>query len=75
MASCTLTDPIAPGAHILASVGILLESENLLRRGGVPEDDGNRGEHNEAGEAMGGPSLMDMNPSPSRHIPLAVSLI
>ena len=26
-------------------------------------------EHNEVGEAIVGPSSMDMNPSPSQHIP------
>ena len=68
MAPCTLTDLIAPGTCILASVGITSESENVLRKGHVP-DDGNRGECNEVGEAIVGPSSMDMNASPSRHIP------
>ena len=69
MAPCTLTDCIVPGTHILASAGIMLESETLLRKGSVPEDDGNRGECNEVGEATMGPSSTDMNPFPSRHIP------
>ena len=69
MTPCNLTIPIGPGSHILASVGIMPESESLLWKGGVPEDDGNRGEHNEVGEAMVGSSSMDMDPSPSRYIP------
>ena len=37
------------------------KSENLLRKGSVQEDDGNRGECNEVGEAIAGPSSMDMD--------------
>ena len=69
MAPCTLTDLIGPRTCILASIGIAQESETLLREGSVPEDDGHRGEHDKIGEAIVGPSSMDMNPSPSWHIP------
>ena len=67
-APCTLTDLIAPDTHIPASASIWPESENLLRKGGVPGEDGNRGECNEVGEAKVGPSSLNMDPSPSRHI-------
>ena len=65
----TLTHLIAPGTHILTSAGIMPESENLLRKGGVQEDNANRGECNEVREAMAGPSSMDMDQSSSRHMP------
>ena len=45
------------------------ESETLLRKSNVPEDDGYRGEHNEVGEAIVAPSSVDMNPTTCRHIP------
>ena len=45
------------------------ESENLLRKGGIQEKDGNWKEQNKDGEATAGPSSMDMDQSPSRHIP------
>ena len=47
----------------------MLESETLLRKSNVLEDDGNRGEHNEVGEAIAGSFSMYINPLPSRHIP------
>ena len=50
------------------------ESETLLRKSNVPEDDGYRGESNEVGEAIMGPSSVDMNPTPCRPI-LTTSLI
>ena len=53
---------------ILTSAGLRPESETLLRKSNVPEDDGYRGEHNEVGEAIVGPSSVDMNPTPCRHI-------
>ena len=70
MELCTLINLIQPGTCILVSPVITLESETLLRNGSVPENDGNRGECNEVGEAISGLSPMDMNPSPSRHFPI-----
>ena len=69
MTPCTLTSLTAPGTCIPVSTGIMPDSENLLRKGSAPDDDCNRGECNEVGEAIMGPSTMDMNPYPSRHIP------
>ena len=66
---CTLTDLITPRTHILANVGITPENETILRKSNVPENDGSRREHDEVGEEMVSPSSMNMNPSPSRHIP------
>ena len=45
------------------------ESENLLKKGGILEEDGKWKEQNKDGEAIAGPSSMDMDQSPSRHIP------
>ena len=45
------------------------ESETLLRKSNVPENDAYKGEHNEVGEAIVGPSSVDMNPTPCKHIP------
>ena len=65
----TPTDLIAPGTQILSSTDIMPESETILRKGNIPEEGGNRGDHNKVGESIAGPSFMDMNPSQSRHIP------
>ena len=43
--------------------------KTLLRKGGIPEGDGNRREHNKVGEAIGGLSSIDIDQLPSRHIP------
>ena len=75
MAPCALTDFIAPGACILTSMGIIPERENLLREGSIPEDDGNRGEHNKVGENIVGSSSMDMDQSHPDVSPLPVSLL
>ena len=69
MASCTLTDHIVPGTHILTNVAIMPERENVLKKGGIPEENGNRREHNDVEEAIAGPSTIDTDQSPSRHIP------
>ena len=69
MAPYTLTNLIAPGTHILTNVEITPESENLLKKGGIPEEDGNRREYNKEGEVIAGPSSIDMDQAPSRHIP------
>ena len=45
------------------------ERENILRKGGVPEEDGNGRECNDVGEAIAGPSTMNIDQSPPRHIP------
>ena len=47
---------------------VMPERENLLRKGSVPEEDGNRRECNEVAEAIAHPSPMDADQSPSRHI-------
>ena len=65
---CILTDLIAPRTHILASTSITTEREILLNRGGVPENDGSSRKYDEVEEPLVSSSLMDMNPSPSRHI-------
>ena len=64
-----MTDLITPRTHILANVGITPENETILWKSNVPENDGSRREYDEVGEDMVNPSPMDMNPSPSRHIP------
>ena len=69
MAPCILTDLIVPGTHILTSANISPESDNLIRKGGITEEDGNRRKCNEVGEAIVGPSSMDMDQSASRYIP------
>ena len=69
MAPSTLTDLVEPGTCILTRAGITLESEPLLRKSNVPDNDGNGKECDEVGEAIVGPSSMDMNPYPARHVP------
>ena len=50
-------------------MGIMQQNDSFLRKGGIPEEDGNRRECNEVEEAIVGPSSMDMYQSPSRHLP------
>ena len=50
-----------PGTCILTSADVVPERENVLRNGAVPEEDGNRRECNDVGEAMTGPSTMDID--------------
>ena len=69
MAPCTLTDLIVPQICILTSVDMPPESKNLLKKGSIPEENGNKRECNKVGEAIPGPSSMDITQSPSRHIP------
>ena len=45
------------------------ESKNFLRKGGIPKEAGNRREYNKVGEAIAGPSSMDIDQSLSRYIP------
>ena len=68
MVPCTLTDLIVPETCILTNAGIMQERENILRKGRVPEEDGNRTECNEVGEGIPGPSSMDIDQSTYRHI-------
>ena len=75
MSPYTLSDLTEPGTCIIANAGITPESEALLRNSNVPEDDGNRKMHNKVGEAIMGPSSVNMNPSPSQQIPLQISLL
>ena len=69
MTPCTLTDLIAPWTCILTSVDIALEKESFLRKGNVPEEDGDERECNYVGETIAGPSTMNLDQSPSRHLP------
>ena len=69
MAPCTLAHFIVPGTCIIASVDTVLKRENILWKGGVPEDDGNRRECNDMGEALAGPVTIYIDQSPFRHIP------
>ena len=69
MALCTLTDLIVSAACLITSADIVLERENLPRKGEVPEDNGYRKECNDVGEAIVGPSTMNLDQSPPRHIP------
>ena len=55
MAPGTLTDLIAPGTCMRTNVAIMPESENVLWKGGIPEDDVNRRECNDMGEPKAGP--------------------
>ena len=69
MAPCILAILIAPDTCILTSAGIMPDSETLLCKSNIPEDDSNRGDHNEVAEAIVGTSSVDMNPSPFWNIP------
>ena len=68
MAPCTLTDLIVSGTHIISSADIVWERENILRKGCVLEEDGNRRECNDMGKVIAGPSTMNIDQSPPRHI-------
>ena len=70
MVPYTLTDLILLGTHIITIAYIVPERENVLRKGGVPEEDGNRRECNDAGEAIAGHSTMNIDQSSHRHIPI-----
>ena len=67
MAPYTLTDLIVPVTCILTSTDIAPERENILSKSSVPEECGNRRECNDVGEAIAGPSTMNIDQSASRH--------
>ena len=69
MAPCTLADLIVSETYILTSADIAPEKENILRKGVVPKEDGNRREHNDVKEAIAGSSTMNTDKYPPRHIP------
>ena len=69
MAPSTLADLIVLGTCIITSAHIALERENILWKVGVPEEDGKRRECNDMEEAIAGPSSMNIDQSPSTHIP------
>ena len=68
MTPCTLTNHIVPGTCILISAYIVQERENVLKKGGVQEEVDNRRECNDVGEAIAGPSSMNIDQSSPRHI-------
>ena len=47
----------------------MLERENILRKGGVLEEEGNMRKCNDMGEAIAGPSTMNIDQSPPKHSP------
>ena len=55
MALCTLTDIDLSETHIITSADIVPERENILRKGGVPEEDGNMRKCNDMGKAIAAP--------------------
>ena len=77
MAPCILTDIIVPGTYIITSLDIAPDRENVLRMVGVQEEDGNMRKCNDLGEAIAGPSTMNIDQSPPRHTPTssAISMI
>ena len=54
---------------ILTSADIVAERENVLRMGGVLDEDGNQRECNDVEEAIAGSSTMNIDQSPPRDIP------
>ena len=69
MAPCTLTNITVPETCIITSADVVPEGKNVLRRGGVPDGNGNRRTCNNVGDTIGGPSTMNTDQYPSRHTP------
>ena len=46
----------------------MLKRENVLRKGGVPEEGGNMKKCNDVGDAVVGPPTMNIDQYPPRHI-------
>ena len=69
MVPCTLSDIIVPETCIITSVDIVVEREDVLRKSGVPQEDGSIRKHDNFGEAMVGPTTTNIDQSPPTHIP------